>query len=111
MATATVQVESVSGFITPIQARCFKLDPPKEWASIGVTSEYATVWIQPRFSHQDPEVGAYPADENGVGVDPSRSVRRGPGSFVPDADPDKDDVVAGCYYLALQLLGGYQVAS
>lgn len=101
MATAVVHVPEVGGFVGP--ARCFRIDPPRMFD--GREHEFVTVMVQPRFGKQAPEVKVYPADETGSPA--QQQLMRRVGSFTVDEPVDRD----GCHYLALQLLGGYQIAS
>ncbi|MBF6411021.1 hypothetical protein [Nocardia farcinica] len=101
MATATVHIPDVGGFPGP--ARCFKVDPPYQG------HEYVTVWAQRAFGDlQGPEAGVVVATETGACAEPS--VRRRPGSFTLHDDPDTPERTEGAFWLALQLLGGYQIA-
>lgn len=98
MNTATVHIPSVDGYFG-IAARCFHLDPPR--MIDGHTREYVTVVVQQRVGAQAAEVKVYPSHPNGANV--GLQLTRRVGSFTLDGDPD----IEGCYWLALQLLGGY----
>ncbi|WP_280317313.1 hypothetical protein [Nocardia wallacei] len=101
MPTATVHIESVDGFAGP--ARCFRVDPPYQG------HDYVTVWAQRAFGiHQGPEVALVPATETGAAAGPT--LMRRPGSFVLHDDPDTPERIDGAYWLALLMLGGYEVA-
>jgi hypothetical protein len=100
MATATVHIESVGGFAGP--ARCFKVDPP------FMGSDYVTIWAQTGFGeHTLPEACVVPATETGACAE--RSLKRRPGSFVLHDDPDTPERVDGAYWMALLMLGGYEI--
>ena len=105
MATATLHVPDVGGFVGP--ARCWRLDPPREID--GRRHEYITVVIQPRLGHQSCEVKTYPAGETGACAD--RQMNRRVGSFVLDTTPTTPEAIDGAHWLALQLLGGYEVTA
>ncbi|MBF6374445.1 hypothetical protein [Nocardia farcinica] len=100
MATATTHIEKVSGYVG--EARCFRLDPPR--VLDGVPREYVTICIQPRLGKLLPEVKVYAATEHGSSATPQ--LLRQPGSFTLGEEYS----VEGCFFLALQLLGGYQIA-
>lgn len=103
MATATVHVDDVGGYAGP--ARCYQLDPPAQID--GETHEYVTAWVQPRYAHQAAEVAVVPATESGASASPS--LRRSAGSFVLPVDPDTPERIAGAYWMALLMLGGYEI--
>jgi len=99
MATATVHLNNVGGYFGV--ARCFRLDPPRVIS--GTECEYVTVAVQPRIGQQSPEVRVYPATDDGTCITPQ--LHRRTGSFTPDEPVDID----GCYWLALLMLGGYEL--
>lgn len=100
MATATVHIENVGGFAG--QARCFAVDPPVHGSS------YITICLTPSFGEVvKPEVAVFPATETGACAEPS--LMRRAGGFVLHDEPDSPERVEGAYWLALQLLGGYQL--
>ncbi|WP_029932501.1 hypothetical protein [Nocardia otitidiscaviarum] len=102
MATATVHIEQVGGYAGP--ARCFAIDPPFQGHS------YVTAWVQPGFGDiQLPEVALVPATETGAAAE--NSLKRRPGSFVLHEPPDTPERIEGAYWLALLMLGGYEIAS
>ncbi|WP_280422567.1 hypothetical protein [Nocardia carnea] len=102
MPTATVHVAKVDGYYG--KARCFKLDPPRMLD--GVAYEYVTVAISPRLKAQAAEVRVYPARQSGGCATPS--MQRRVGSFTLDGHAIGDDQYEqGCWFLALQMLGGY----
>lgn len=101
MATATVQVAEVGGYSGP--ARCFKVDPPY------LGAHYVTVWVQPAFGqHQLAEAAVVPATETGACAE--QSLKRRPGSFVLHSNPGTAEEIDGAYWLALLMLGGYEIA-
>lgn len=100
MATATVHIPSVGGYFG-IAARCFRLDPPR--LIDGHLHEYVTIAVQQPLGAQSAEVKVYPAHPSGASA--TTQLSRRVGSFVLDGEPD----IEGCYWLALQLLGGYAV--
>ncbi|MFI9506865.1 hypothetical protein [Nocardia sp. NPDC052566] len=102
--TANLHIDAVGGYVGP--ARCYRLDPPKQFE--GEAVEYVTIWLQPPFAHQSPEVGVVAATETGAAA--ARSVQRMPGSFVLQDNPESPDYVDGAYRMALGLLGGYAIA-
>ncbi|MEV0031447.1 hypothetical protein [Nocardia sp. NPDC050793] len=101
MATATVHIENVGGFFGT--ARCFRLDPPRRFD--GIEREYVTICVQPRIGQQAAEVRLYPALESGASATPQ--LLRRVGSFTVDDPLDLE----GCYWMALQLVGGYQATT
>lgn len=102
MATATVHIESVGGYAGP--SRCFAIDPPFEGYS------FVTVCATPGFGGVvRPKADVFPADETGACADPSRSLIARPGSFILHDEPTDPDKIDGAYWLALQLLGGYEI--
>lgn len=100
MPAATLHIDDLGGYAGP--ARCYKLDTPKTFSD-GVVAHYVTVWIQPGYGWQDPEVSLVPATETGACL--TTSVRRRPGSYVLHDDPDTPEYVEGAYWLALTQLG------
>ncbi|MFD4442536.1 hypothetical protein ACFWPK_22475 [Nocardia sp. NPDC058519] len=100
MKTATVHIPSVDGYFG-VAARCFQLDPPR--TIDGHAHEYVTVVVQQRVGPQAAEVKVYPAQASGASA--SLQLTRRVGSCTLDGDPD----IEGCYWIALQLLGGYLV--
>ncbi|MEU3011043.1 hypothetical protein [Nocardia asteroides] len=109
MATATLHLDDVPGHVTP--AKCWKLDPPVTIG--GQEHEYVCIWIKPSTKHQAAEVVTVAATESGA-VAPARpgepaTVQRRAGSYALHGDPDSADYEAGAHWLALQLLGGYDI--
>ncbi|WP_280319822.1 hypothetical protein [Nocardia wallacei] len=101
MATAEIHIPEIGGFAG--RARCFKITPPYEG------HDYVTVWVQPGFGTvQRPEVAAVPATESGACAE--SSLMRRPGSYVLHDEASTDDQFAGACWLALLMLGGYEVA-
>lgn len=101
MATATVQVASVGGYAGA--TRCFKIDPPfrgHEYVSICATTSFGDI--------VGPKAEVFPADESGACTETSLKSR--PGSFNLHDEPDTPERLDGAYWMALQLLGGYQIA-
>lgn len=100
MATATVHIDDVGGFAG--RARCYTVDPPFEGHG------YVTIWVQPGFTgHQRPEAVVVPATESGAPAE--MSLMRRPGSYVLHDEASTDDQFAGACWLALLMLGGYEV--
>ena len=103
MPKAYVVADNLGGW--PGKARLYKLDPPARIA--GGEHEHVVIYQQPRFAHQNGELGVVPATEHGAAK--TNSVRRQGGSFTlhDDYDPSNSDYVEGAYWMALQMLGGY----
>ncbi|WP_280389786.1 hypothetical protein [Nocardia wallacei] len=102
MATAKVHIPEVGGFAG--RARCFKITPAFEG------HDYVTVWVQPGYgAFQRPEAAAVPATESGACAE--HSLMRRPGSYVLHAQVETDEQFDGACWLALQMLGGYQVVT
>lgn len=100
MATATVQVEEVEGFAG--RARCFKIDPPYQghsYVTVCLTEGYRKVVL--------PKAEVFPANETGACVE--RTLASRPGSFVLHDVPNTPETISGAYWLALLLLGGYEI--
>ncbi|MGW4325466.1 hypothetical protein ACWEKR_06195 [Nocardia sp. NPDC004573] len=104
MATATLHIDNVGGWAGP--ARCYRLDPPVRIA--GVDHEYVTVWLLEAQRHQNAEVNVVAAGETGASAYPSLH-RRG-GSYVLHEDPVTPEQIEGAFWLALLMLGGYEIA-
>lgn len=101
MATATVHIDDVGGFAG--RARCYAVDPPYEG------HRYITIWVQPGFTgHQRPEAAVVPATETGAAAE--MSLMRRPGSYVLHGSVDTSEAFDGACWLALLMLGGYEVA-
>ncbi|WP_280471020.1 hypothetical protein [Nocardia cyriacigeorgica] len=100
MATATVHIDDVPGFLG--RARCYQLDPPP--VIEGISSPFVTLVLQPRIGRQPPEVRAYPALSTGASAVPQ--LVRGPGSYRPHEPVD----IEGAFWFALLMLGGYTIA-
>ncbi|RJO74184.1 hypothetical protein D5S18_18700 [Nocardia panacis] len=67
-----------------------------------------TVCVTPGFGDVvKPEASVFPATETGACAETSLQ-RRG-GSFVLHAEADSAERLEGAYWMALQLLGGYQI--
>jgi hypothetical protein len=97
-----MHIAEVAGFAG--RARTFKISPQYEG------HDYVTVWVQPGYgNHIRPEVVVVPATESGAAEE--MSLMRRPGSYVLHDVVETDDQMAGACWLALQMLGGYQVAS
>ena len=101
MATATVQVESVGGYAA--QARCFALDPPYDGYP------YVTICVAPSFGETvKPRCDIYPGTPSGACAE--RSLMARGGSFTLHDEPNTPERLEGAYWLALMMLGGYQVS-
>lgn len=107
MATATVHIAEVGGCAGP--ARCYRLDPPARLN--GAEYDYVTIWVQPAYAHQNAEVVVVPADETGASA--IRSLRPQGGSVTLHDDYTPGDTVYedGVRWLALRMLGDYQVVT
>lgn len=105
MAKATLHLDNVGGHAAP--ARVWRLDPPAQIN--GQQHEFVAIWIIPGAGYQDPEVVTVAATETGAIA--GRSVQRRAGSYVLPGNPDTLDYVNGAHWLALQLLGGYEIVS
>lgn len=100
MATATVHIAEVGGFAGV--ARCFAIDPPYEGYS------HVTLAAVPGYGRLvRPKVDIFPADATGACVETSLMARGG--SFTLHDEPDTTERIDGAYWLALQLLGGYDI--
>ncbi|MBF6301154.1 hypothetical protein IU459_26950 [Nocardia amamiensis] len=104
MATATLHIADVGGYAGP--ARCYRLDPPARIG--GIQHQYVTAWISRAAHHQNAEVNVVAACETGSSA--YTSLHRRGGSFVLHEDPVTPEQVEGAYWLALLMLGGYEIA-
>ena len=101
MATATVHIAEVGGYAG--SARCFAIDPPYEGHN------YVTICAVPGFGNVvRPKADIFPADSTGACAE--RSLMARGGSFTLHNEPDTPERLEGAYWLALQLLGGYQIS-
>lgn len=105
MATATFHADKVRTHSGP--AKVWRLDPPARID--GQEHEFVCIWIDSGGKHQSPEVVTVAATESGAAI--GGSIRRRAGSFTLQGDPDSPEYVDGCHWLALQLLGGYEIAT
>ncbi|WP_405490511.1 hypothetical protein [Nocardia sp. NBC_00511] len=100
MATATIQVAEVGGFVG--RARCFEIDPPYE------THSYVTICVTPALGGVvRPKADIFPATETGACAE--RSLMARAGSFVLHEEADTEQKLDDSYAWALMLLGGYAI--
>lgn len=105
MATATTHIESAPGYAG--FTRVFHLDPPVQFDD--GPAAYVAVSITPAFGAMSAEVRTYAATANGAVR--GHTMHRRPGSFPLFETPTDEAYIRGCWFLALQMLGGYQHAA
>lgn len=104
--SATLHADDHGGMPGP--AKIWRLDPPHDFG--GYTADYAVVVLVEPQPHMDAEVLVFGCDETGGSVDPTRTLRRKPGSFTLHDYPTTPEAVWGAHQWALASLGGYIVS-